>query len=92
MYPAIYDGLYPRLLLKTGRQVAKSTTIATFIIAAAVGMPWFKSYYISPSQEQTRKFSHTRVGKILAYSPDLRRHFLGPESIDNVLLRLLRNG
>ncbi len=92
MYPAIYDGLYPKLLLKTGRQVAKSTTMATFMIAESVGIPWFKTYYVSPTQEQTRKFSHTRVGKILAYSPDLRRHFIGPESIDNVLLRLMRNG
>ena len=92
MYPAIYDGPYPRLLLKTARQVAKSTTMATFMIAESIGTPFFKTYYVSPTQEQTRKFSHTRVSKILAYSPELRRHFIGPESIDNVLLRLLRNG
>lgn len=92
MYPAIYDGKYARLLLKTGRQVAKSTTIACFMIAEAVGTSQFKSYYISPSQEQTRKFSHTRVAKILSYSPDLRKGFVGAESIDNVYLRMLRNG
>lgn len=92
MYLAIYDGHYPRLLLKTGRQVAKSTTGACFMVAEAIGTPHFKTYYISPTQEQTRKFSHGRVGKILAYSPDLRRGFIGPESIDNVLLRMLRNG
>lgn len=92
MYPAIYDGKYSRLLLKTGRQVAKSTTIACFMIAEAIGTSQFKSFYISPSQEQTRKFSHTRIAKILSYSPDLRKGFVGPESIDNVLLRMLRNG
>ena len=92
MYVAIYDGFYPRILLKTGRQVAKSTTIASFMIAQCVGQEQFKCYYISPTQEQTRKFSHTRVAKILAYSPDLRRYFVGPESIDSVLLRMLRNG
>jgi hypothetical protein len=92
MYPAIYDGKYSRLLLKTGRQVAKSTTIACFMIAEAIGTSQFKSFYISPSQEQTRKFSHTRIAKILSYSPDLRKSFVGPESIDNVLLRMLRNG
>jgi len=92
MFQAVYDGKYPRLLLKTGRQVTKSTTLAAFMIAEAIATAPFKSYYVSPSQEQTRKFSHTRVAKILAYSPDLRRGFVGPESIDNVLLRMLTNG
>ncbi len=92
MFRAVFDGKYPRILLKTGRQVTKSTTLAAFMIAEAIGTAPFKSYYVSPSQEQTRKFSHTRVAKILAYSPDLRRGFVGPESIDNVLLRMLTNG
>lgn len=92
MYPAIYDGFYPRMLLKTARQVAKSTTIANFMIAECVGTQHFKCYYVSPSQEQTRKFSHTRVSKVLSYSPDLRQGFVGPGSIDNVLLRLFQNG
>lgn len=92
MFLAAYDGKYPRLLLKTGRQVSKSTTIAACMIAEAIGVPGFKSYYISPTKEQTSRFSHTRVAKILAYSPDLRRGFVGPESIDNVFLRMLRNG
>ena len=92
MYVPIYDGAFPKLLLKTGRQVAKSTTIACFMIAECVGTGHFKTYYISPSAEQTRKFSHTRIAKILAYSPDLRKYFVGPESIDNVYLRMFRNG
>ena len=92
MFYAIYDGKYPRLLLKTSRQVGKSTTIAAFTIAEAISIPMFKSYYISPSREQTLKFSHTRIAKILSYSPELRRNFVGPQSIDNVLLRTLRNG
>lgn len=92
MYKAIYDGQFDRILLKTARQVAKSTTISCFTIAESIGIPFFKSYYISPSQEQTRKFSHTRVGKVLQYSADLRRTFVGSESIDNVYLRMLRNG
>jgi hypothetical protein len=92
MFRAIYDGKYSRLLLKSGRQVGKSTLLSSFMIAEAIAAAPFKSFYISPSQEQTRKFSHTRIAKILAYSPDLRRGFVGPESIDNVLLRMLTNG
>jgi hypothetical protein len=92
MFQAVFDGNYSRLLLKTGRQVTKSTTLAAFMIAEAIASAPFRSYYISPTQEQTRKFSHTRVAKILAYSPDVRKAFVGPESIDNVLLRMLKNG
>lgn len=92
MYPAVYDGKWSRLLLKTGRQVAKSVTIACFMLAECIGTSQFKSYYISPSKEQTARFSHTRVAKILGYSPDIRRSFVGPESIENVFLRMLRNG
>lgn len=92
MFRAVYDGKYPRLLLKTGRQVGKSTLLSCFMVAESIATSPFKSYYISPSQEQTRKFSHTRIAKILAYSPELRRGFVGPESIDNVLLRMLTNG
>jgi phage terminase large subunit GpA-like protein len=73
MFRAIYDGKYSRLLLKSGRQVGKSTLLSSFMIAEAIAASPFKSFYISPSQEQTRKFSHTRIAKILAYSPDLRR-------------------
>lgn len=92
MYNAVYDGYYPKILLKTARQVAKSTTLSNFMIAECFGNQFFKCYYVSPSQEQTRKFSHTRVSKVLSYSPDIRRGFIGPNSIDNVLLRLFING
>lgn len=92
MFQAVYDGKYPRLLLKTGRQVTKSTTLAAFMIAEALATAPFKSYYVSPTQEQTRKFSHTRVAKILAYSPALRTGFVNANSIDNVLLRMFNNG
>jgi Phage terminase large subunit (GpA) len=90
-YRAIYDGLYQRTLLKTGRQVAKSTTLANFMISESIGQPFFKNYFIAPSQEQTRRFSHTRIGKTLTYSADVRKAFLS-DSIDNVFLRILKNG
>jgi hypothetical protein len=92
MFQAVFDGKYPRLLLKTGRQVTKSTTLAAFMIAEALASAPFKSYYVSPTQEQTRKFSHTRVAKILAYSPVLQKGFVNASTIDNVLLRMLTNG
>jgi len=92
MHRAIYDGVYPKTVLKTARQVGKSITNAAFMIAECVGTDFFKVYYITPTSEQTRKFSHTRVAKFLAYSPAVREGFVGPQSIDNVLLRMMQNG
>lgn len=92
MFPAVYDGHFKKILLKTGRQVTKSTTVASFTIAACIGQPFFKTLYCSPSAEQTRRFSHTRISKILAYSPDLRKSFVGADTIDNVYLRMFKNG
>ncbi len=92
MHVPFYDGNYKRILMKMARQCAKSLTTAAFMISECIGIPFFKSYYISPSQEQTRKFSHTRIGKILSYSNLLRKVFVDSNEISNVLLRMFKNG
>jgi hypothetical protein len=92
MYETIYDGRYKRTLLMCGRQVAKSTSLANFIITESVSIPFFKEYYVSPSKEQTLIFSNTRVGKTLAYSPIVKKYFQSPEHADRVLHRSYTNG
>lgn len=92
MYRAIYDGRYKSTLLMCGRQVAKSTSLANFIITESVAIPFFKQYYLSPSKEQTLIFSNTRVGKTLSYSPLVKKHFQSPEHADRVLHRSYTNG
>lgn len=92
MYKAIYDGRYRSTLLMCGRQVAKSTSLANFIIAESVAIPHFREYYLSPSREQTLIFSNTRVGKVLSYSPLVRKYFQSPETSDRVLHRSYTNG
>lgn len=91
-YPAIYDGLYQGLLLKCGRQVAKSTTLCNFTISESIGIPHFKTVFVSPSQEQTQRFSNTRLAKVVHYSPLVRRHFISKEFTDRTMLRIFRNG
>lgn len=92
MYRAIYDGRYKSTLLMCGRQVAKSTSLANFIITESVSIPFFKEYYLSPTKEQTLIFSNTRVGKTLSYSPLVKKHFQSPEHADRVLHRSYTNG
>jgi hypothetical protein len=88
MFKAIYDGDYPKMLLKTSRQVGKSTTASNFIIAESITRPFHKTLYIAPTAEQTHKFSSLRVGKSLAYSPFLSKYVIQ----DRVLVRLYKNG
>ena len=79
--------------MKTGRQVAKSTTLCNFLICEALSMPHFRSLYVSPTQEQTRKFSNTRFGKVCLYSPLVQKHWLSKSDFSQrTMLRMFRNG
>lgn len=91
-YRQVYDNLYPALLLKTARQVAKSTTLANFLIMEACSTPHWKSFFIAPSQEQTTKFSQTRVGKTIFYSPDIRKRWVSKELSSRVFQKMFTNG
>jgi hypothetical protein len=92
MYKAIYDGRYQSTLLMCGRQVAKSTSLANWIIAESISIPYFKEYYVSPTKEQTITFSNQRVRKTISYSPLVREHFQSPEHADRVLNVSYTNG
>lgn len=88
----VYDGCYQGMLLKFGRQSAKSTTLCNFIICESVGIPHFRNLYISPSQEQTQTFSNTRIGKTVYYSPLVRKYWSTSDFTHRTMLRMFRNG
>jgi hypothetical protein len=92
MFLAIYDGGYKRTLLKTSRQVGKSTTLSNFSVAESIAEPHFKTFFISPSQEQTHKFSTERVGKTIMYSPLVKKHFIGDSNSNRVMVRSFKRG
>jgi Phage terminase large subunit (GpA) len=92
MFLAIYDGAYKKTLLKTSRQVGKSTTLSNFSVAESIAEPHFKTFFISPSQEQTHKFSTERVGKTIMYSPLVKKHFIGDANSNRVMVRSFRRG
>jgi len=91
-YPTIYDGKDQGLLLKTARQVAKSTTLCNFTVSESIGTPHFRTLYVSPSQEQTQTFSNTRIAKVVQYSPLVRRFFTTREFTSRTMLRMFKNG
>lgn len=71
----IYDTPSKRVLLMSGRQVEKSTTLGMRILAMTCLTPNFKVLYVSPSSTQTKEFSKTRIKEMLETSPDLRVWF-----------------
>ena len=79
----IYDTPSQRILLMTGRQVEKSTTLSLKAYTYTCLIPHFRVLYVSPSSTQTKQFSNDRVRELLATSPALRVWF--PERLtDNV--------
>lgn len=92
MFLSIYDGGYKKTLLKTSRQVGKSTTLSNFSVSESIAIEHFKTFFISPSQEQTHKFSTERVGKTINYSPLVKKHFLGDAASNRVMVRSFKKG
>ncbi|RKY28662.1 MAG: hypothetical protein DRP83_00380 [Planctomycetota bacterium] len=92
MHRAFYDGRYRRTLFKTARQVAKSTTLANFSIIECSLIPHFSTMFVSPSKEQTTRFSNTRIGKTMRYSPIINEQFLRTDLADRVFHKQFTNG
>ena len=89
---AIYDVEEPEILLKTGRQVSKSTTCANIMVIDSAREPHFKTLYITPSRKQTSQFSNTRLSKVIHHSPAIRKQLVDPGLSNNVFLQIFTNG
>lgn len=74
-YDFIYNVSQRWLLLKCGRQVAKSTKACVDICADSYLYPHFRQVYISPSQKQTARFVRSRLHKMILDSPVIAELF-----------------
>jgi len=92
MQVAFYDGRFPRMLFKTSRQVGKSVTLAGLNILECCVTPHFSTMFVSPSKEQTTRFSSSRLTKIMKYSPKIRDNFLQTDLTDRVFHKQFTNG
>jgi hypothetical protein len=71
----IYDRDDKEVLLKTSRQVEKTTFLANNLVINAVCKPWSKSLYVSPSHTQTRTFSSEKLKPAIEKSPLIKQYF-----------------
>jgi len=79
-----------KTLLKTGRQVSKSTSLAAQGVLFSNCIPYFSTLYITPLFEMVRRFSQNYVAPFIETSP-VGRLFSGESTINNVLQRSFKN-
>jgi hypothetical protein len=77
-------------VLKTGRQLGKSTLLATHGIVQCNTIPYFQTLYLTPQYEQIRRFSANYVKKFIQESP-VRALFSDTTTTNSVLQRSFRN-
>jgi hypothetical protein len=89
---AVYNTNCREVGLFTGRQVAKSTLLASQMVTHAVTNPNSSQIYISPLQDQAEVFSTQRLKDFLVDSPIVKNGFFsGKNVIDQVFRKMLSN-
>ena len=79
-----------RTLLKTGRQVSKSTSLAAQGVLFSNCIPYFSTLYVTPLFEMIRRFSQNYVRPFIETSPVMKL-FSGHSTINSVLQRSFKN-
>jgi hypothetical protein len=81
-----------QMLLKCGRQISKSTTLAARGVLTSAGYPYLRSLFITPRYEQVRKLSTNYVKPFISSSELLSRALTNVECSQQVLQRSFANG
>ena len=79
-----------KTVLKTGRQVSKSTSIAAQGLLFSNCIPYFSTLFVTPLFEQIRRFSQNYVRPFIETSPVMKL-FSGSSTTNNVLQRSFKN-
>jgi hypothetical protein len=87
----VFDDPHRRILLKTARQVSKSTTIAARMLTHCEVDAPYSCLYMSPSEKQTSTFSHDRLGPTIKDSPHIA-NMTDADSLQNVFAKSFSNG
>jgi hypothetical protein len=88
----IYNAPHKEILLKTGRQVEKSTMLANNLTIMCAMLPFFRCMYVSPSHVQTRTFSNDKLKPVLERSPMIARYLQDNKVSNQVFEKGFTNG
>ncbi len=91
----IYDWPKKRILLKTARQVGKSTFLSAFALTHSARHKHKRTFYASTSEKQAREFARVKLNEFLHRSPRIRPFLLNDaqgEVNDSVFEKQFSNG
>ena len=92
MFVRVFDSPHPRRVMRSGRQVSKTTVIASDIITRVTTSPYKQVIYCNSSAAQTASFSTSKLNPMLQQSPYVYHNLLkGRGIIDNVYNKFLSN-
>lgn len=91
-FAPLFRAMMPKqVVLRTGRQVSKSTSMAAHSVITANAIPNFRKLHITPLYEQIRRFSNNYVRPFINNSP-VRTAWCGTSTENSVLQRSFKNG
>lgn len=79
-----------QLVVVSGRQVSKSTSLAAHGVVMSNAVPFLKTLYITPLYEQIRRFSNNYVSSFINQSP-VKALWTGSSTKNSVLSKTFRN-
>lgn len=88
----VYNSGARETVMKTSRQVAKSTTMANIMITDCAMNEFFKAMYVSPTVKQTKIFSNDRVAPAIEGSPLIKDYYVNSSVVQNVFTKAFLNG
>ena len=88
----IYNAKDRNILLKTARQVEKSTFLGNFLAVNGTVNPYNKALYVSPSHSQTRQFSNEKLKPSIENSPLIAKYFQDSRVSSQVFEKSFTNG
>lgn len=91
---AIHNADIPQVLLMTGRQVEKSTTVSIKIANNVLLRNFSRSLYVAPLHEQVKSFSKGRLDKLFRYSQRdlIRKRYMHSDLTNQILHKEFLNG
>lgn len=92
MFSDIFNSHKPRRLMRSGRQVSKTVTLAANMVSDVVRTPYYPVIYCNASANQTASFATSKLDPFLIQSPVVYKTFMrGEHVINNVFNKRLSN-
>lgn len=93
MFRPILDSPHKRVVMKAGRQVSKTVTLAVNLLVRKLVTPYHRSIYCNVSQTQTKSFSTNNLEPILRESVALNAVLMDSKhNIESIFEKSFANG